>query len=238
MASSLLVLAVTGCGEQDRSDPADRQARAQEAVDHSERPDPALPASVSADAGARVWSQIAFGQGALWNETFNALTPMVRSADVTVLGTVTEAGPGRELVSEEDGEKLVDVEVFMQVKADEVLAGNIADGTGHVTVVFGPYDEATMAATPWADYVGEQAVFVLRRSGTAVRGPGGVQPANPDLLALNVYTVVYAPGILDADSRGHTRAPWWAEDGGWPQALEGRPFGDLIADIRSAGKRA
>ncbi|WP_183094637.1 hypothetical protein [Nocardioides stalactiti] len=128
---------------------------------------------------------------------------------------------------------MADIDLHVELRVDEVLAGRVGDGTNSITLILGPYDTSEISAKPWTDLLGLQAVFTLRRAGTAVTNDWGSTREDPALLAKNLYFVINSKGLLERGPDGLTRSPW-AEKSGWTPKIERRPFEDVLASIRAA----
>jgi hypothetical protein len=193
------------------------------------------PTTQAADKSSRdPWIRFGFGSGALEFETFDSLESMVRSADVTLLGTVEPGQFGKRYVDSAPGEKpMVDVDMVLKIRVDAVLAGEVFDGSTTIKLVMGPYDTEEISQTPWKPLIGSQAIFSLRRTGARVVSQWGTAPADPEALATHTYHVVYSGGLLNEAADETTRAPW-AEKFGWIRQVVRRPFKDVLASIRAA----
>ncbi|WP_183095558.1 hypothetical protein [Nocardioides stalactiti] len=151
---------------------------------------------------------------------------MIKQSNVAVVGTVVSAGFTRAFVESEGGETLVDRTLEVRVEVESVLHGQVADGADRVQVEFGPYSHEETTSDLWEALLGRRAVFVLRRQGA----PVNLDPRRPDELARKTYRLVCSQGLLD-DENGTTAVPMADPDQGFLQALEGRSFREVVAQV-------
>ena len=186
--------------------------------------------STFAVAAANPWSKFSY-EGAYEVEKYDGLRGTVRSANVSVLGTVTDAQPGDVLVDSDGKEEMRYRSVVVSIAVDRVLSGTVTDGTSSVSVEFGPFAEEDLASTSFDDLIGQQSVFLPRLKGSRVDGEGIA--ADPSQMRRNVYRVVNSTGLLD-DVGGVVEAPL-ADGHGFVADLEGQPFDQTVTKVDAAG---
>lgn len=186
--------------------------------------------STPALAAANPWSKFSY-EGAFEVEKYDGLRGTVRSATVSVLGTVTDVRPGEVLVDSDGKEEMRYQSVVVNVAVDAVLSGTVTDGTSSVDVEFGPFAEEDLASTSFDDLIGQQSIFLLRLKGSSVESEGII--ADPSQMKRNMYRVVNSTGLLD-DVGGVVEAPL-ADGYGFVADLEGQPFDETVAKVDDAG---
>lgn len=176
------------------------------------------------------WSQLSY-EGAYEVENYEALRGTVRSATVSVLGTVTSVRPGEVIVDSDGDEEMRYQSVIGSVDVDDVLSGAVADGTESVSVEFGPFAEEDLDSTNFTDLIGQQSIYFLRLKGSGVDSEG-IAP-DSEVLERNVYRVINSTGLLD-NAGGVVEAPL-AEGDGFVADLEGEPFDQTVTKIDAQG---
>lgn len=169
--------------------------------------------------------------GDVWEiERFESLKQLVTRSDLVFVGTVTDGHWGREYRDVEVDASGTDVmvarDLIFTLHVDDIIGGRSESlQPGTVEVVIDLIDPPFRLDPP----VGEQAVFFLRRIGAPV--PGHDLPADPKLLAQDLYRPVSSIGVLDLD-RGHLAFPL---GGGadWAIDLLGLSWDEAIAQLRS-----
>lgn len=176
------------------------------------------------------WSVLSFAAG-YEVESYAQLEGATRSATVSVLGTVTDVALGRQFVETDGREEMRSQMVTLVVSVDQVLTGQVKDGSQTVQVEFGPFDQGDLDLAKFEALIGEQSVYLLRQKGTGIPGRTGVDKQE---VARNVYRVINSQGLLDEDTEGTVDAPV-AEGAGFGQELEGMTFSKLVDEIDKLG---
>lgn len=186
--------------------------------------------STSGQVAPSPWTKFSY-EGAFEVERYDQLGVTVRSATVSVLGTVTDVQAGDVLVDSDGKEEMRYQSVVVNVAVNEVLSGAVTDGTSSVHVEFGPFAEEDLASMSFDDLIGQQSIYLLRLKGSSVDSQGIT--ADPALMKRNMYRVVNSTGLLD-DVGGVVEAPL-AEGDGFVAALEGQPFDQTVSKVDDAG---
>lgn len=176
------------------------------------------------------WSQLRY-EGSYEVETYDGLGGTVRSASVSVLGTVSDVRPGEVLIDSDGTEEMRYQSVVVSVSVDEVLSGAIGADSASIDVEFGPYAEEDLAENNFDELVGQQSIYLLRLKGEGVPREGIAE--NPELMQRSVYRVVNSTGLLD-DADGSVEAPL-AEEEGFVADLEGEPFEEVVEEVDAQG---
>jgi hypothetical protein len=151
------------------------------------------------------------------------LDELVRTSDAVVRGQVIDVRLGRAFGPA--GDRLYYAAATLRV--DELLAGAVDGGTGATLTLeiplFGGPDSIT-AVPAWGE-----AIFFLRNKGTSATDAGESAHrvrAERDYWRLVTFDslVAAADGVAVADAESALLAP-----------LDGRPFVDVVADVRAAG---
>jgi len=190
-----------------------------QAIPPSSAPPSSAPAS-SETSKPSPWGR--FYMEGLPLERFASLHDMVKSSNVTLLGTVVSGGPG---VSFEDGSQKIE----LTVSVDELIGGQVNDHSSSVRVEFGPYDEGALTPALWQDLIGEKAIYVLRLQGAPIPG---IKDEDPAQLKRNVYRLISPAGLLDEVS-GSTDVPL-TEPVFFLAQLDGQPFQDTLTAVEKA----
>lgn len=186
--------------------------------------------STSGQVAASPWTKFSY-EGAFEVERYDQLGVTVRSATVSVLGTVTDVQAGDVLIDSDGKEEMRYQSVVVNVAVDEVLSGAVTDGTSSVDVEFGPFAEEDLASMSFDDLIGQQSIYLLRLKGSGVDSQG-ITP-DPALMKRNMYRVVNSTGLLD-EVGGVVEAPL-ADGDGFVATLEGQPFDQTVSKVDDAG---
>lgn len=215
LATVATLVALSACGGETGSEASER--------DRTTTPTP------SASTTPNPWAQ--FRMTGLEAEQFANLRSMVRSANVTVLGTVLSGGPGERINDAEGSDVDTEVMIDLEVRVDEVLAGTLGKNSETVTVTFGPVPAADVSPAMWRPVVGEQSIFALRRAGAAIPG---LAKKDPRVFAQNIYYVVYSKGLIDEEA-DKTAFPT-ADQDGFARKLRGQDFDTTLQQVRAAAR--
>ena len=236
-----LVLLVLACGTMAACAAPAVQSSAPSATEFSS-PSSGPPISMPPDAvpdpvePASFW---AFSSGDPYETDYGSLESMLSAVDLVVVATPTGSVKGREVLGNEDGDTGYFATVFLEVEA--TVAGGVVEAQGRElkmeTFLGAGYPWENDHSEGYARYAAslpmERALLFLTNKGKFFER-GGLEPDDPGG-GYDYYMLWTGCGFIrDVDGRAEPTeyAPEWLE------ALRGRPFDEVVAQVRELGDEA